>query len=120
MQTLSIFWIGGLLALHGVHDDLVDESELVQIAVFVTFSLGKLEALGEEILGHGILDQSGVLLLVADPARYLIGILGGILGELVDLLHRLGDGFLVGMQINKNGVIRVDAAGDLTVGAQLG
>ena len=50
----------------------------------------------------------------------MIGILAGILGELVDLLHRLGDGFLVGMQINKNGIIRVDAAGDLTMGAQLG
>jgi len=120
VQTLSICWIGGLLAFHGVHDDLMSKRELCQINLLVSVGFGKLEALGEEILGHGILDQGGVLFLVADPARYLIGILAGILGELVDLLHRLGDGFLVGMQINKNGIIRVDAAGDLTMGAQLG
>ncbi len=116
MKFFRIPGIGALFALHCQDNDFVGQGELFEIGLFVAFLFIELESLREKILAHGFLDFGGVFFLVVDPASELIGVFIRILGQFVDLLHGLGDGGLMGVQIFQNGVIRINAAGNLTMG----
>ena len=51
--------IGGLLALHGIHQYLVEQHEFFRILVGA-----ELDSLGQEILRYDLLDFIGVMFLV--------------------------------------------------------
>ena len=120
MQLLGIFEIGGLFALHGKHDDLVNQGEFVEVGFFVAFLFRKFESLGQEILIHRFLNFVSVFFLIVNPASKLVGIFSGILREFGNLLHCLGDGALVGVEILEDGIVRINSTGDLAVCLKLG
>ena len=112
-ELLGISYVSGLLALHGVNDDLVSESELLGVGVFVC--LIHLDTLSEEILRHGVLNLGCVLFLIGDPAADLIG----ISSRVSDLAHSLLDGLLVCLQVDEDSVIGVDTTWDLAMGVEI-
>lgn len=116
VKLLGILQIGGLLALHGKDGNLVEKGELLRVGSCVFFSFVQLDALGEEVLRDSVLDVLGVLFLVVDPACELVGIFSCVLGELIDLVHGLFNGFLVLVHGDEDVVVCVDAARNLAMG----
>ena len=113
-EGFRCFRIRGLLALHRVNDDVMQQLEFVLIVV-----LPGLDSLGEEVVGRFINDLLGVTLLVVDPAHELLVVLRGellLLRKFADLAGGLGDGFHVLFQFAELEFIAVDAAGHLAVG----
>ncbi len=119
MELFGIFKVGGLFALHREHDDFMDQGEFFEVGFFVAFFFGKFESLRQKILIHGFLNFVGMFLFVVNPAGELIGIFSWLFGEFGNLLHRLGDGALVGVEVGEHRVIRINPTGDLTVCAEL-
>lgn len=109
------FGVGGLLALHGGHDDFVAGGEFFEVGLLVRLSFFGLETLGEEVVGDGGLNGLGVGFLVHDPAGELVGVLGRIFGEFDDLLGGFLDGDVVSVHFSNDVVVIVNATRDLTV-----
>ena len=61
-----------------------------------------------------------MLLLVVDPAYELVGVLRRVFRKLSDLLHGLRDCFLVLVHGDKDIVVSVDSAWDLTMSREHG
>lgn len=109
--------VGALFALHGSNNHLVAGGQLFEVGVLGGVGLGQLQALGEKIVGYGLLNGLGMRLLVHDPAGELMGVGGRVLGKLNDLSGGLFDRFEIGLdQAGENIVIGIDSARNLTVG----
>jgi hypothetical protein len=114
VESFDVCRVGGLLALHGRDDNFVAKSEFCEVGFFVCFF--GLEALGKEVIQDGFLDSLGVRLLVHDPTSQLVGVFGGVFGELDDLHGSFFDGLEVGVHFFDDIVVSVDPARNLTVG----
>ena len=106
--------VDALLALHGGDGDAVHHLELREVLVFLAV-FRSLDALGQPVSGHLILDGLGVLFLVHDPTDDLILAGGFFLVELGEHHHALLDRVTVFHQHVDAHAVAVDAAGHLAV-----
>ena len=115
VESLDRLGIGGLLALHGRDDEAVAGSDFLEVGSLVGAGFTYFDTLGEEVVGDGGLDGLGVGFFVDDPTIELMGVFGGVFGELDDLLGGLCDRFVIGMHFSDDVVVGVDATGDLAM-----